>query len=76
MIYKLEAQMRLLRHLNSKGLINLDNYYVVSLSDKIRLQGKLTSISILDIKNLDLDINIVNDWLEGSSKNIVISLIP
>ena len=71
-----KAKMRLLNYLDNKGLINLDNYYVVTIDSVIRLQGHLTDTSCKDLKVFKKEPvwDSERNWIKLKSKNFDITL--
>lgn len=68
----MEEQFRKLHKLG----INLDLFYVISFNrSEIRLQGILTKQSFQECKKfVEFKLDDVGEWVEGSSKNLNITL--
>ena len=70
------AKIRLLQHLHRKGIIDINDFYVITIDDKIRLQGNLNGDKRIKYENVfNKKINLEEeDWLQIRTKNFVITL--
>ena len=71
-----DVKFRLLKYLSDKKIINLNDFYVITIDDKIRLQGRLNANKrnkyekVFNKKGVLEDLN----WLKITTKNFVVTL--